>query len=276
MKPQTKSKTESNSNAAPSCSVSLPEPPPSRDCATIEDAIDQFICWIGKGIESWVYAGQVLEKLLKQDPHVFAKILNKCPWLTVDNLWTFYKIGTKQVRPEVVLAKGWLASKLLHFDYETQSILLDGTMDVVSGFSNGRPLVNRKSIREMSSAELDTLFDDNRLRSLAEQKKYLKEKETPPPALGTSKMQHLLAPIKVKTPFNPAISPETNVSVPASQPTRSMKSEGLYRLTLKFGRLTMERIPFSAQAQFAAQAVTLNDQMGDIAAIIDVKRWVET
>ena len=106
-------------NAPVDSSVSSPPGQPSM--------VSVFVGLVEKGVGHFSAAGGLLVEMLKDDQRVFPKIITAAPWLTVDILWTFHRIGSKIVHPKVMLYSGQriLFPKLLAMSYAEQAEIVE-------------------------------------------------------------------------------------------------------------------------------------------------------
>ncbi len=114
--------------------------------------MEAFICCISQGMDYWVRAGEILIVMREKYSSAFDKILKAVPWLTRDNLDTFCNIGSRKLRPEVLLAKGIVSKRLLELDYEEQSRILDDGVEV-AGMEKGKPTTKIKSVFRITPRE---------------------------------------------------------------------------------------------------------------------------
>lgn len=89
-----------------------------------ELSIEVFIDHLRLGINGLCVAGSILVKLLEKDNHVFSKIMDKHPWVTMDCLMTLLNIGKRRLHPEVLLQSARVQKSLLELPYEKQEEIL--------------------------------------------------------------------------------------------------------------------------------------------------------
>lgn len=194
------------------------------------------------GVNAWREAGRILVEMYQEDEKVFQKIMERKPWITIDSLMTFMRIGRKELRPEVLLLKQSVQLKLVALPYDVQSTLLDTKVNVASGFgSNKEPVWQNKSVTEMTTREIDTVIRDNKL-----------------------------VPLKDQVPPTPPMRAQPSVTQRASSNVSSkIESLGHYRLVMRFGKPVLEK----AKDNAASQRVLLANVMGDMSALIELTKW---
>ena len=201
--------------------------------------------------------------------------MSRCKWITKDNLWTFYKIGDKQYRPEVMLINGTAGRKVLELGYKDQCYVLDNELEIVTDNSNGRPVVKRCSVMDLTQTDCKMLFHHGRVRSVQEQFAVLCDSEIYRPA------KTFTGWVSKQLPEPQAGDPQAGVvaTPPAPQPTtpiRKTVSLGTYRLVMKFGRPALTKLP-STVSHPSAQKILLNyDMSNDLFAEIEFTQWMPT
>lgn len=120
---------ESVNNKSSSCSLSE------------EAAIDTFIALVEQGIDAWKKAGHVLVQLVnKGGVGTLMDITAKCPWLTANLLWQFYRIGTGEIYPKVLVIcrNAGVSRRLAVLPYSKQVEICEKGIPVAENGSDGR------------------------------------------------------------------------------------------------------------------------------------------
>jgi len=247
MNAQTQSETESKPAAPAGCSVLSPQPQAS-------DEIDAFISHVSDGVRAWVAAGKALLSMLRRDPDVFKKIMARCEWLTLDALETFARIGRMELRPEVLLLSDSVQKRVIRLGYSQQTKLLDERVPVVIDFTQeGRPLVQKKRLTDVTAKELDLVLDGAKIRTPHEQAEVLKTRIAD-------------RNIQVARPAMRLPEPET--------PTRKVMFLGSYRIVFRFGKPELVKC---ADLAVNAQRILLSKDIGgDLAAVLELTKWSDT
>ena len=128
---------------------------------------------VGQGIEAWIEAGKLLCEIVEDEPQAMLTIARKHPYLTPDVLETFLRIGRKQLHPYLVIDTSPGAQKLASLPYESQVEMYDAPVTLVVRTKDGIH-ERRKRISELSSKEVATVFDGQRVRTTAEQATFLR------------------------------------------------------------------------------------------------------
>lgn len=137
--------------------------------------IEQFASFVNDGINSWIKAGQLLVEMLDKDPHIFKIIRNKYPGISQEILLTFEGIGRKTIYPYLLIDQCPATRRLLTFDYDKQVSIYGTKIDVVTHIKFGKPVIETKRIQELTTYEVDRVFDGTRIRGAVEQGKWFRD-----------------------------------------------------------------------------------------------------
>jgi len=235
---------ESRLIAANASSEASPEVPP------LQNDVDEFVTLVMSGIESWVSAGHLLVAMLRRDKNIFNKIIAKCEWITVDVLMTFTRIGRQELRPEVLLPNQSTGNRLMQLGYSQQSKLLDGRVPVVVDMkADNTPMVQEKRITELTQNDLKQVIFGSKVRTVSEQANALRKK-------ARKSVSVVVAPV-VKAAFQ-------------KEPERKLMFLGCYRIVMRGG---VPQFAKAATIPLNAQRILLSDNMGDMAAFIELTQW---
>jgi len=133
------------------------------------EAVETFLIMLREGIKCWQAAGGLLVEMRKDDPGVYRKIIQREPLLTVDMLETIERIGRKQLHPQLLISPAMPVRRLMGYPYDEQARLCSQPIDVVVRVANGKPVVSKKTVREMSRLELKRALGERSVRSVEEQ-----------------------------------------------------------------------------------------------------------
>jgi hypothetical protein len=190
-------------------------PPPGSsadDKILLESKILDFLEMLEAGIGCFGEAGEILVSMYDADKSVFAKITKEAPWVTVDMLWTLYRIGNKQMHPEVLLYSGSrVYGRLLGMSYAEQEKAIKSPVEMEK--LQEKPAVKVKTNRQIAGEH------------------FLKTS-------GPSKMDgdYLLTEKQRRTEYNDGIKPSLGRQIEKEVAEFSKKEHGVYMIVIKPGK----------------------------------------
>lgn len=205
--------------------------------------VDSFATLVKCGINSWVAAGQMLVMLVDSNPNVYHEIAKRHPFMTLDMLIGFEKIGRKQIYPYLLFDKRPACKYLIPMPYEDQERIYNGIIEVVSEIEGEKPIISKKRFHDLSKAESSIVFSSSGVRSVDEQCKVLNGFSFP--------KRRRTKEIEIK-------------------PKR--KSLGFYRIVLRFGKAEMVKLPV---ADNEAQKIQIGHVITDKAATVELFEIVD-
>lgn len=135
-----------------------------------EERIDLFVQQVEQGVVAWRRAGENLKALQDENKNTFREIMDKCPYMTLDVLWTFYRIGEGKLEPKVLLLpRNAGSAKLLELPADKQRELVDHPIKVVCAIRDGKVIQTERLVKEMDKKQLLVAFNGTKLRSTSEQ-----------------------------------------------------------------------------------------------------------
>ena len=132
---------------------------------------------IFSGLNMWVKAGEMLVEMIDNDPNAIKRICKANPRLTKPMLNKFEKIGRKVYDPRLLLRNCAGYTKARRLPYSAQQDILKNKVKIaVSPTSSDHRLVD---VGEMTPAETRIAFTNEGVRSITEQRSFLKSQEKP-------------------------------------------------------------------------------------------------
>lgn len=141
----------------------------SLDLKDLKDQVSMFCDLMNRGVELWVAAGELLVKMVDQNPNAYSIIQREFPHVSIDTLLAFERIGRKEIFPYLLLDGSPGARKLVALPYDVQNKYYKQPVKVLVGWRNGKPLVEDKTVTQMSKFEADRAFSSRGLRTVDEQ-----------------------------------------------------------------------------------------------------------
>jgi hypothetical protein len=142
----------------------------------IADPVDEFLRAIKAGIDCWREAGEILCRLVENDPGVFGAISRRVPWLTYDILLAFQRIGQKQLCPYLLLDGSAASKRLAFLPYEKQvAIYNEKSVQIAFETNDGSYEVRDMDWHFLTRSEAELVFDETGVRSFDEQVAILKK-----------------------------------------------------------------------------------------------------
>ena len=127
------------------------------------------------GLNMWVRAGEMLVEMIDNDPAAIKKLCKANPNLTGPMLNKFEKIGRKVYDPRLLLRNCAGYTKARRLPYSAQQDILKNKVKVaISPESSDHRLVD---VGEMTPDETRIAFTNEGIRTITEQRAYLKSRE---------------------------------------------------------------------------------------------------
>lgn len=92
---------------------------------TATPTVEQFVNLVQIGVDAWTNAGRMLVEMVKNNPNIFSKIVQAAPWVSIDVLASFHRIGLGTLHPRVLLLKPRHAALVSTLPIEKQTQLID-------------------------------------------------------------------------------------------------------------------------------------------------------
>lgn len=137
-------------------------------------SVENFVILVKDGINAWSQAGEILVKLVEENPNVYTEIIRKTPTITFEMLLAFERMGRKQIYPPLLMDSSPGAKRLLELPYDVQERCCKDPVEVVIDASNGVPVTAKKYIKELSEYESRVLFSSSAVRTIGEQAEFVK------------------------------------------------------------------------------------------------------
>lgn len=138
-------------------------------------SIETFVVLVRSGIELWSRAGEMLVKLVEENPNVYAEIIEKNQSITFEMLLAFERMGRKQIYPPLLMDTSPGAKKLLELPYEMQEKFCKEPVEVVISDNGDSPIVEKRYVKELTGYEARVVFSDERPRTVSEQVEFKKK-----------------------------------------------------------------------------------------------------
>jgi hypothetical protein len=129
---------------------------------------DCFVALVQKGIKCWEEAGALLVGMVKANGVVvFRRITDRCPWLTQNLLWNFYKIGMREIYPPVLIipTNAVISRRLAALPYDKQKEVCERGLEVLTEKGD----VELKPISSLRSEQVNIAIHGTKVRTPQEQ-----------------------------------------------------------------------------------------------------------
>lgn len=135
----------------------------------------------------------IVVELLDEDPDAMNEICNQFPFITRDIIVRFEQIGRKQISPKLLLSDTPGTRRLLNLPFSAQEKYADEPLELLVN-NNGKAQTLLVGLNSLTAAQAAQVFSGNGVRSIAEQRSYLfdKQEKTTFPALSE------ISPYKIK------------------------------------------------------------------------------
>jgi hypothetical protein len=138
---------------------------------TTTDSIESFISLATQGVESLVKAGEMLVRILEEDPSAAEVIREKAPHITEGMLSLFVRIGQHSLRPELLFNSCPAYKRLRYLPMPVQDAMLKNGRVALLG-PGGDILQVR--ITDLTPRQTAQVFSNTGIRSKDEQSAYLR------------------------------------------------------------------------------------------------------
>lgn len=135
-------------------------------------SIESFINMVREGISLWHRAGELLIKLVDDNPNIYSDIIQRNSGITFEMLLVFERIGRKQIYPPLLMDNSPGARRLLEMPYDVQERFSKEPVDVVVNGDMLAPSVEKRYVKELSASDAKIVFGTSRVRSVSEQVEY--------------------------------------------------------------------------------------------------------
>lgn len=130
--------------------------------------ISQFSTLVEAGIAAWAEAGKILVSLVDSSEDAYAEILASVPWMTLEVLKGFERIGRREVLPQLIVDHSAGARHLAKLPYRDQEKLINAEFEVLALGGSERAVKLR--LQSLTPKQVSILFDGHRVRTIEEQK----------------------------------------------------------------------------------------------------------
>lgn len=146
--------------------------------------IEDFIKYVHAGVSAWEQAGQILVRLLREDPQVFRKITEAYDFITRDTLEVFHSIGIRTLYPLTMLLPRRVSYAVRAMRYDAQKRVCTEPIQVVSRLVGDKPVVERKSVSKLTDREVKQALWPKGNRSVEWQVRLLSAPKDPAKAMA--------------------------------------------------------------------------------------------
>lgn len=143
---------------------------------TDADGAGLFVSLISQGVEAWMKAGAVLVQMVDKNRNAFEMIMYDYPQISIDVLVAFERIGRKQLYPYLLLDNSPGSRRLLNLPYGLQAQYYKASVDVITGWDNGSPRIESKSVHRLTYDEAERAFSHQGVRDIEQQKDLFRPK----------------------------------------------------------------------------------------------------
>jgi hypothetical protein len=135
--------------------------------------VGEFLQFLRQGVEMWVKAGEILVKLVEDDPKVFDLILQNDPHINARLLYKLEEIGRRRLHPLLALGGGAGCSALAKLPMSQQERYLKEPVALVVHTPQGKTDILQVRVQDMTPEQAKQVFDKDRVRTEGEQKAIL-------------------------------------------------------------------------------------------------------
>jgi len=141
------------------------------------ESILQFIALFKQGVEAWIKAGEILVKLVEDDPHAYDYIIQKCPQLNAGILGRFEQMGRKTLHPQLLLTASPGFAKLQKLPFSLQERYIEEPVPLVVHTDEGTDILLVQA-KNMTKEQANQVFAPGRIRTEGEQKALLMQQRS--------------------------------------------------------------------------------------------------
>jgi len=138
-------------------------------------SVETFVTLVQCGMEMWMRAGEMLVKLVSENPNIYSEIIVRNPSITFEMLLAFEKMGRKQIYPPLLMDTSFGAKKLLDLPYDVQERFSKEPIELFLPANNGSVTTEKKYLKELNRYEADVVFSDTGVRTVEAQRDYMAE-----------------------------------------------------------------------------------------------------
>ena len=143
--------------------------------------IGEFFDLVSQGVSAFVRAGTLLCEIMKEDPDALREISRLNPMLNWDVLNSFLAIGERTLYPYLLLDTSAGAMALCELPYEQQEKLYTSGVPVLED-AGPRAKEVIKPVGKLSHSEVRMVFDNDKIRTIPEQREFLVTLRVPAPS----------------------------------------------------------------------------------------------
>lgn len=158
--------------------------------------IDEVVALIGKGIECWQKAGEVIVQLLDEHEMTVADIAEKSVYLTEDVVTRFEQLGRKQIMPNLLVADYPAARHLIRLPYSEQKRALESSVELLV-MEGKTPTTLKVAVENLTPQQCKQVFNGH-IRSIGAQRAYLEEKRAEQEVAPAIRQAHELYRVRGK------------------------------------------------------------------------------
>lgn len=158
--------------------------------------IDEVVALIGKGIECWQKAGEVIVQLLDEHEMTVADIAEKSAYLTEDVVTRFEQLGRKQIMPNLLVADYPAARHLVRLPYSEQKRALESSVELLV-MDGKTPTTLKVAVENLTPQQCRQVFNGH-IRSIGAQRAYLEEKRAEQEVAPAIRQAHELYKVRGK------------------------------------------------------------------------------
>lgn len=138
--------------------------------------IEEIVGLIGKGIECWCKAGEIIVQLMDEHDMSIADICERSEYLTEDIVSRFEQLGRKQIHPNLLVADYPAAKYLVRLPYSEQKRAVEEPLDLLI-LEDQQTNTLKVSVENLTTQQCRQLFDGH-IRSVGAQRAWLQNRQT--------------------------------------------------------------------------------------------------
>jgi hypothetical protein len=146
------------------------------------EAVEEIISLINKGVECWQKAGQLIAKNMDENPDFVDQICDQCKDISLETIYRFEQIGRQQLYPNLLLNDSPGVRRLRRLPYNLQKKYANEPVTLL--ISGGETL--ETDVRNLTPNQAAQVFSGNRLRTISEQRAYIEDKKSSEEAVPAS------------------------------------------------------------------------------------------
>ena len=134
--------------------------------------INEIANCIQRGMEAWVEAGEIIAKMLDEDPSAVDTIAREIPGLTKEILFTFERIGRRELHPSLLINNSPGVKRLAQVSYSQQERYVNNPMPVIVCVDGGYDTLQIKC-EDLTPQQCAQVFDRGVIRDDGAQRAYI-------------------------------------------------------------------------------------------------------